>query len=201
MHMAVCLPLSMLKRSGMATGKPKFYWDTAPLIAWITDEKRKDPSEMAGLAEVVELVDRGKAILMTSVLWRAEVLDSSLSLAQKKKLELAFQGRSIIELSIDGRVLALTSEIRSFQKLSKSKSAQKNIRVPDAIHLASAIHYEATEFHTFDGAKANGGTGGLLSLNGNVAGHRLKICTPKAAQLRLEFPNGEDDQVENFGQD
>jgi hypothetical protein len=108
----------------MASGRPKFYWDTAPLIAWITDEKRADPSEMAGLAEVVEMVDRGNAILMTSVLWRAEVLDIRLSLAQKRKLENAFDGRSIIELSIDGRIMDLASQIRSFHSASKKKDAQ-----------------------------------------------------------------------------
>ena len=66
----------------MASGKPRFYWDTAPLIAWIIDEKRDDPAEMSGLAEVLDMVDRGSAILMTSVLWRAEVLDISLTPAQ-----------------------------------------------------------------------------------------------------------------------
>ncbi|MCB1506873.1 MAG: hypothetical protein KDJ47_18050, partial [Hyphomicrobiaceae bacterium] len=83
------------------SGKPKFYWDTAPLIAWITDERRKDPAEMSGLAEVVEMVDRGKAILMTSVLWRAEVLNASLTKAQRRRLEEAFDGRSVVELQID----------------------------------------------------------------------------------------------------
>ena len=34
----------------MASGKPLFYWDTVCLIAWITDEKRPDPAELAGRA-------------------------------------------------------------------------------------------------------------------------------------------------------
>lgn len=172
----------------MATGRPRFYWDTAPLIAWITDEKRPDLAEMSGLAEVVEMVDRGKAILMTSVLWRAEVLDMSLTAAQRKRLQDAFDGQSLVELSIDGRIMDLASEIRNFHRSSKKKEAIKNIRVPDAIHLASAIHYEATEFHTFDGARRGGAVGGLLTLDGNVAGHRLRICSPRAKQLRLDFP-------------
>lgn len=171
----------------MASGKPRFYWDTAPLIAWIIDEKRHDPAEMSGLAEVLDMVDQGNAILMTSVLWRAEVLDISLTPAQRKRLVAAFDGRSIIELGIDGRVMDLTSQIRSFHKNSKKKDAIKNIRVPDAIHLASAIHYDATEFHTFDGVRAGGKIGGLLTLDGNVAGHRLRICSPKAEQLQLCF--------------
>lgn len=181
----------------MVIGKPKFYWDTAPLIAWITDERRSDPAEMAGLAEVVDMVDRGKAILMTSVLWRAEVLDSTLTPAQKKRLEAVFDGRSIIELTIDSRVMNLTSEIRNFHRTSKRKDTIKNIRVPDAIHLASAILYEATEFHTFDGARSGENKGGLLTLDGNVAGHRLRICAPKAEQLQFSFPNALEDSDED----
>ena len=172
----------------MASGKPRFYWDTAPLIAWITDEKRADPSEMDGLAEVVEMVDRGNAVVMTSVLWRAEVLDLPLTKPQRQRLEAAFDGESFIELSIDSRIVDLAGEIRSFHRTAKKKDALKNVRVPDAIHLASAIHFDATEFHTFDGGRRHKNPGGLLSLDGNVAGHRLKICVPHASQLRLQFP-------------
>ena len=78
----------------------------------------------------------------------------------------------------------------------------KSIRVPDAIHLASAILYEATEFHTFDGVRSGVNKGGLLTLDGNVAGHRLRICAPKAEQLQFSFPNtledaGEDDDTKS----
>lgn len=183
----------------MATGKPKFYWDSAPIIAWITDEKRADPAEMAGLAEVVDLVDRGKAILMTSVLWRAEVLDAQFSASQRKVLEEAFSSNLIVELAIDTRVMQLTGEIRNFHRANKvNKATIGNIRTPDAIHLASAIHYGATEFHTFDGKKSKGGnSAGLITLNGNVAGRVLKICTPMADQLNLNFGGG-DEEVDDF---
>ena len=53
-------------------------------------------------------------------------------------------------------------------------------------YVASAIHYNASEFHTFDGKRTGKNNGGLLTLNGNVAGHRLKICSPRAIQLRIE---------------
>lgn len=176
----------------MATGKPKFYWDSAPLIAWILDEKRTDPAEIARLKEVVELVERGNAILMTSVLWRAEVLDI-LSPAQGRRVEAAFESQAITELAIDSRIMDLTAEIRRFHRASKSKTALKNIRTPDAIHLASAIHYGADEFHTFDGAKPGSAlVGGLLTLNGNVAGHRLKICRPMGTQYLLQESDEED---------
>ena len=170
----------------MATGRLLFYWDTAPLIAWITDEKRGDPAEMSGLAEVVEMVERGHAVLMTSVLWRAEVLDLHLTPMQKRRLDAAFDGQSFLELQIDSRIMDLTSHIRSFHRASKKKDAIKQVSVPDAIHLASAIHYNASEFHTFDGKRVGKNPGGLLTLSGNVAGHRLKICSPRAMQLRIE---------------
>ena len=181
----------------MATGRLLYYWDTAPLIAWITDEKRPDPAEMAGLAEVVEMVERGSAVLMTSVLWRAEVLDLHLTPMQRKRLESAFDGRTFLEVEINSRIMDLTSQIRSVQKGVKKKDVIKNIRVPDAIHLASAIHYGAQEFHTFDGARAGKNTAGLLTLNGNVAGHRLKVCCPRGQQLRIEdaMPGDADDDA------
>lgn len=185
----------------MATGKPKFYWDTAPLIAWIKDETRDDSSEMDGLAEVVELVESNEAILMTSVLWRAEVLDDSLDINQKNRLLDVFKHRYIHELAIDGRVMQLASEIRSYHRNLPSKDIIKNIRTPDAIHLASAIHYEASEFHTFDGKKSGSNPGGLLTLNGNVAGRRLKICTPKAEQLRLDLKERRNERIEHKQED
>lgn len=170
----------------MATGKPKFYWDAAPLISWLLDERRSDPSEIAGLQEVVELVERNSAVLMSSVLWRVEVLDI-LTTAQRRRLDEAFESQAIIELAIDSRVIDLAAEIRIHHRTSKSKSALKNIRTPDAIHLATAIHYGADEFHTFDGAKrGKQNTGGLLTLNGNVAGRRLKICKPMGTQFLLQ---------------
>ncbi len=170
----------------MAVGRLKFYWDTAPLIAWLTDEKRPNPLEMSGLAEVLEMVDRGHAVLMTSVLWRAEILDLDLTPSQKKKLDGAFDGLNVLELQIDSRIMDLAGEIRAFQEKSKKKDAIKFVSTPDAIHLASAIQYEATEFHTFDGKRQGRNSGGLLTMNGNVAGHRLKICSPRAIQLRIE---------------
>jgi predicted nucleic acid-binding protein len=175
----------------MGTGRLRLYWDTAPLVTWITEEKRQDPAELAGIAAVAAMVDRGRAILMTSVLWRSEVLDLNLTVAQKRRIEAAFDGQSIAELAIDSRVMDLAGEIRSYHKKSTKKDAMKNIRVPDPIHLASAIHYEADEFHTFDGARQGKNPGGLLTLNGNVAGRRLKICVPRADQYLLDFSSDE----------
>ena len=184
----------------MATGKPRFYWDAAPLLAWITDEVRPDSSEMDGLAQIIELVEAGKAILMTSVLWRAEVLQAALSDEQRRLVTRAFQHRYIQELSIDARIMDLASELRSYHKNHGEKDALKNLRTPDAIHLASALQYDATEFHTFDGKKVSGGAAGLLTLNGNVGGRPLKVCVPKAVQLRLNYGSADANQATDTDQ-
>ena len=67
-----------------------------------------------------------------------------------------------------------------------AETAGKTISVPDAIHLATAILYRASEFQTFDG----GGTGkslGLLRLSEKVAGHRLVICKPQSRNPQLDL--------------
>ena len=84
----------------MATGKPRFYWDTVCLIAWITDEERVDPSELDGLAEVIELVEQSKATILMSALWRSEVLSGDLTSLQKKRLKNIFDFRLIEEVGI-----------------------------------------------------------------------------------------------------
>jgi len=54
---------------------PRFYWDSGLFIAWFQDETRK-PGEMEGLAEVVSMIDKKEAILVTSVITKTKVLVS-----------------------------------------------------------------------------------------------------------------------------
>ncbi len=163
----------------------KYYWDSALFIAWVKNEDRLDPADMEGLSEVLQAVESGKARIITSVLWRAEALDSRLSKSERDQLVKAFDGRRIVELSIDQRIMELASQIRSYHRVSPEKDKMKTILVPDAIHLASAIHYGATEFHTFDGKKQDGAPSKLLTLDGNVCGHKLRICVPKSSSQQL----------------
>ncbi|MCH8262825.1 MAG: hypothetical protein IIA77_07230 [Proteobacteria bacterium] len=74
----------------MAQNQPKYYWDAGLFIAWLKDEKRK-PGEMQGLAEVVSMIDRKDAVLITSVVSRTEVLESTLTQENKGKFDKVFQ--------------------------------------------------------------------------------------------------------------
>lgn len=153
----------------MKNGKPKYYWDSAVIISWLQDEKRENPTESQGLSHIINMMEKGNAILMTSVLWRVEVWDYYLNNEQNSLMRKVSQNKNFQELSANYQIMDLAGEIRSFH--NQRDKTKRSIKTPDAIHLASALHYEATEFHTFDKK--------LISLDGNVGGHQLKINAPK----------------------
>lgn len=162
----------------MASGKPLIYWDTSVLLAWIKNESRPN-REMDGVNDVADGIQKNHFILLTSVLTDTEVLQSTLSDEAKTKLRDLFKRRNCQMVNADHRITRLSSEIRDYYQHQQ----QKKISTPDAIHLATAIHYAVKEFHTFDEP--------LIPLSGNVAGHNLTICKPPIPpmiQIPLDIP-------------
>ena len=162
---------------------PVIYWDTCVFLAWIKNEKRTS-GEMEGLEDALKLVMQEKATLVTSVLTMAEILKSKTPAAGMAKLEKLFRRSNVLPLVFDMPVAKLTSQIRDHYNDSDFE-----LSTPDAIHLATAIHYGATEFHTFDGSKkpkkSEKKRSGLLLLVDGVATHDLKIVKPSAEQPSL----------------
>jgi predicted nucleic acid-binding protein len=156
-------------------GKPKYYWDSCAIIAWLMGEKHA-AGELEGFEEIVKQVENGKAVLFTSALTKSEVLEGRMTPEQKETFSELFQRKNLVLVEITDRVLTLSKEIREWNP---------KISTPDAIHLATAILYEADEFHTTDGGGKRKRPGDLLPLDGNVAGHNLKICTPRSDQYNL----------------
>jgi len=150
---------------------PKYYWDSGLFIAWFKDEKRK-PGEMQGLAEVVSMIDKKEAILVTSVITRTEVLESTLSDENKGMFDKLFKRTNCKQVDVTAPISELAHDIREFCK----NSTGKNLGTPDSQHLATAIVYKCDELHTFD-------EDDMTPLNGNVAGHNLVICMPKGKQM------------------
>jgi hypothetical protein len=128
------------------------------------------------LEDVVKEVESGRADLFTSAFTRTEVLKGKMTDAQRALFSKLFQRRNVVQVDVTTRVLDLSEKIRNWNP--KISSA-------DSIHLATAIIYEADEFHTTDGGGKRKRAGDLLPLNGNVAGHPLKICKPQAQQFSL----------------
>lgn len=163
----------------MAGASTLFYWDTCLFLAWLNDEDRKS-GEMDGVREVIARHRRREVRLCTSVLTQVEVLQSKIP-AGLDPLFLDLMKR-ITRISFDTKIATIAHGIRDHY----AKAGGKLLTTPDAIHIATAIHYRVDEFHTFDN---NGGTKtlGLLPLSGDVAGHRLKICKPEAKSPQLDL--------------
>lgn len=155
----------------MKEPNPKYYWDTCIFLAWLKNETRA-PGEMDGLAEIAAMIDRREAVLVTSVVTKTEVQQSSLDSYGRKRFEEIFQRRNIMLCDITEAISDLASEIREHCQKNSRK-----IETPDAQHLATAIAYKVGQMHTFDDR--------LLNLNGAGTGHPLVICKPQGKQRQL----------------
>lgn len=154
--------------------QPVYYWDTCIFLAWLKDEERRT-GEMDGVRDIIQRMKRRDVKLMTSVLTIIEVLETKIPVG----IDSAFKDllKRMSRQGVDIRVASLASDLRNhYAKNGRS------LHVPDAVHLATAIHYRADEFHTFDEQ--------LIAFSGNVGDHRLIICKPetKAPQLDLRKP-------------
>ena len=172
----------------MAGAEPTYYWDTCLFLAWIKDEERKS-GEMDGVLEVIERAKRREVKIVTSVLTMVEVLSGRLPVG----MDTLFAGmlKRVHRLSMDIKVAAVAHDLRNHYVTRKAEFGGKILSTPDAIHLATAIIYRVTEFHTFDN-DGDAKSLGLLPLSGDVGGNRLIICKPQARnpQLDLRKPPG-----------
>ena len=127
---------------------------------------------MAGVREVVQRCKRRDVLIMTSAVTLTEVLSSRLP-AGKANL-LSGMLKRVRVCGVDLKIARMAHDLRDWYAQKPDEYDNKTLSVPDAIHLATAILYRASEFHTFDAANGNKSLG-LLPLNGNVAGHKLTI--------------------------
>jgi predicted nucleic acid-binding protein len=167
----------------MAGAEPIYYWDTCLFLAWIKDEERKS-GEMDGVREIVERHKRREVKILTSVMTTVEVLQSKLPAGTDR----LFEGlmKRLTRASVDSKVALLAHDIRNYYIVRQSEFGGKTVSAPDAVHLATAIMYRASEFHTFDGDGSSKNLG-LLPLSDNIGGHKLTICKPQARNLTLDL--------------
>jgi predicted nucleic acid-binding protein len=163
-------------------------WDTCVFLSWLKNEPRT-PSENSGILAIAKQIEKGEIIMITSALTRAEIFQGRLAKAEREKLARFFRRSNVYTLPLDDRVADLVSEIREHYS-----GTDFELLTPDAIHVATAIHYNADEFQTFDGSDPKRKPRdkskkrcGLLLLDGSpIAGkHSLRIRKPDAFQLDL----------------
>lgn len=162
-------------------GNSRYYWDSCLFLAWLKNETTREAGEMDGVRDVVEKVKRREADLITSALAYAEIYAADLPVGVPNLFRDLMRRRNVSTIAVDVPIATFASELRKHYTMRAAEFNGKTISVPDAIHLATAILYKAEEFHTFDSGK-KGKSLGLLQLDGNVAGHGLRICKPQARQ-------------------
>ena len=167
----------------MAGTETVYYWDACLFLAWIKDEERIS-GEMDGVREVIERSKRREVKIITSVLTTVEVLESRLPVGMKRLIEGLI--KRVTRISMEAKVAAMAHDLRDYYMSRSAEFGGKTLGVPDAIHLATAILYRATEFHTFDSVGRSKSLG-LLPLSGNVGAHRLTICKPHAKNPQLDL--------------
>jgi predicted nucleic acid-binding protein len=163
--------------------EPIYYWDTCLFLAWLKDEERPT-GEMDGVREVIERSKRREVRIVTSVLTKVEVLSGSIPVG----IDTLFAGlmKRIHPLSMDTKIAQVAHDLRNYYSLNRDKYGGKILSTPDAVHLATAILYRVTEFHTFD-RDGDAKNLGLLPLSGDVGGNRLIICKPQARNPQLDL--------------
>ena len=170
----------------MAGNNSICYWDSCLWIAWLKDEHRKTTGEMDGVREYVERLRRREISIITSTLTLAEVTETKVGAGVMNIFDDVFKRRNLSRIAVDHRIAKLARDLKDYYSGRPEEFNNKTLATPDAIHLATAILHRVEEFNTFD-AKNTGGSLGLLPLNGDVAGHRLTICKPIAAQPGLDL--------------
>jgi hypothetical protein len=97
--------------------------------------------------------------------------------------------KRVHRVGMDIKVASVAHDLRDYYASRKAEFGGKMLASPDAIHLAMAIIYRVTEFHTFDN-DGDAKTLVLLPLSGNVGGNRLTICKPTARNPGLDLRPG-----------
>jgi predicted nucleic acid-binding protein len=160
--------------------RPLYYWDSCIFIAWIKGNEPLEAEVADGIEDIAVTVNNGKANLCTSIITRTEVLESAMTPEAATKFENIFKRRNVLQISLDNPIADRARFIRDYYHKQSLK-----ISVPDSVHLATALIYAVTEFHTLDGSGQRARPNDLLRLNGNVAGYPLLIRVPRKVTLPL----------------
>jgi predicted nucleic acid-binding protein len=154
----------------MPTGK-HYYWDSCVFISLLTLNNRTD-EEVSNLRALEALSDEGQITILTSAITKIEVLDCHLTAEQENMFQGMLERSNIEVVSLTSRIASLAREIRT--------AYEGKVAVPDAIHLATAIFYNSTAFHTYDGCGRKSKHTDLLKLETPILGkYPLTISKPE----------------------
>jgi len=145
-------------------------WDSSVLISWLRGDEDADRNRAT--RTVVQHIEGGTSKLIVSTLLYVEVLESRMPAGAIEQFKKLMQNRQMIEImAVDIRVAEKAQAIRN--------RGSRNLKTPDAVHVATAILAGAKLFHTFDDR--------LLRLSGSdeVDGLTITACEIPGTNLSL----------------
>lgn len=161
----------------MNSSIPLQYWDTSVFIAFLKKDRLDRVEEIRVLIRAAK--DK-KIRILASEFVRAEIVPTeSNNLEQLRILDdFLLAARSDVQFVNVFRPIA-----EKARHLVANHRADK-LTVPDAIHLATAIHFNVDVFFTYDGDglkdRLRNRSGGLLKFDGCLGRPPLKIAVPCA---------------------
>ncbi|MCX6841289.1 MAG: PIN domain-containing protein [candidate division WOR-3 bacterium] len=170
------------------TSKTRLYWDSSIFLAWLKGEIDCGADVLGGIAELVEQIENDDAVLITSILTKAEILRGTLSPDAKSKLDGMLRRRNVVVHETNQWVWEMCHHLRDFYRQANHKDDLPTLTVPDAIHIATALLYSPCEFYTLDALDKHGryGRRALVPLSGTIAGkYPLTIRKPMVRKPTL----------------
>lgn len=158
----------MPSSSAEAAKIPVVYWDACVFISKI----QGDPDRIDIIEELVGLAKKEKLIIATSVITEGEVIRWPSHGATDphpdadQLIDDFFKNPWILRRTVDGAIMGHVRRLRA---------ANKGLRLPDAIHVATALRYSVSCLHTYDHDDLIKRSG-KLSLDGKSF---LKISKPE----------------------
>jgi predicted nucleic acid-binding protein len=144
---------------------PIYAWDASIFIDWLVGNVS---TPLDGIAAVIEEVENGSAILITSVTAYSEILAARHTPEQVRQFEMFLTRSNVIPFETSIPIAKKAQQIRSECIASKLK---KKVETADATYIAAAIIHKANALHSTDHD--------MLSLNGHPAVGGLPIFTPR----------------------
>lgn len=160
--------------SAMADKPHLYYWDSCLFISYLG----KHPDRISTLSAIVDLVEKGtsKAKIVTSVVAKVEVAfveNEPPTPENEQVIDNFWADDSVVELlEFHDQIAKLARDIVREAKLKGEKT-----KPLDAIHLATAISFNVTEFHTYN----------LIHFTWYQDKVKFKICEPYVTQPKLNM--------------
>jgi predicted nucleic acid-binding protein len=173
----------------MADALNIYYWDACIFYEHLTDEPVERLKKQAIDLLLKENKEKRNRIC-TSVITHTEVIPKKLDGREKAYWE-RFDSMYFFDIPLERNIIILGREIKDYYyKPPDDRNGYRIMSTGDALHLATAIIHNVSEFCTRD-KNSKGGNVKLLGLpenspNGRVCGqYSLRVVSPEAQQGQL----------------